>query len=64
MLAATTGNRELVHAAVALDPLTSSLQTLPKIREMVDRMLAAEATWLPQFSAAAERQPGGPGLPR
>ncbi len=47
--AAMTGNRELVHAAVALDPLTSAMQTLPKIREMVDRMLAAEAEWLPQF---------------
>jgi len=47
--AAMTGNRELVHAAVALDPLTSAMQTLPKIREMVDAMLAAEAEWLPQF---------------
>ena len=34
--AAMTGDRDLVHAAVALDPLTSAVQTLPKIREMVD----------------------------
>ncbi len=47
--AATTGRRELVHAAVALDPLTSAMQTLPKIHEMADRMLEAEAEWLPQF---------------
>ena len=47
--AAMTGNRQLVHAAVALDPLTSSLLTLPQIHEMVNRMLAAEAEWLPQF---------------
>ena len=47
--AAMTGSRQLVHAAVALDPLTSAVQTLPKIHEMADRMLAAEAEWLPQF---------------
>jgi len=50
-----TGDRELVHAAVALDPLTSTVQTLPKIREMVDRMLAAEAPWLPQFEGSHPR---------
>jgi alpha-galactosidase len=48
--AGMTGRRELVHAAVALDPLTGALQTLPKIREMTDRMLDAEAEWLPQFA--------------
>ena len=48
--AAMSGRRELVHAAVALDPLTGALQTLPKIREMTDRMLEAEAEWLPQFT--------------
>ena len=46
-----TGDRQLVHAAVALDPLTSALLTLPQIHEMADRMLAAEARWLPQFAA-------------
>ncbi len=49
VIAAMTGSRELVHAALALDPLTSAVQTLPKIHEMADRMLAAEAEWLPQF---------------
>ena len=53
--AAMTGNRELVHAAVALDPLTSAMSTLPKIHEMTDRMLAAEAEWLPQFEPSAQR---------
>ncbi|MEP7059248.1 MAG: alpha-galactosidase [Actinomycetota bacterium] len=47
--AAMTGERDLVHAAVALDPLTSAVQTLPKIHEMVDRMLDAQAAWLPRF---------------
>jgi alpha-galactosidase len=47
--AAMTGDRDLVHAAVALDPLTGAVQTLPKIHQMVDRMLDAESPWLPQF---------------
>ena len=51
--AAMTGDRDLVHTAVALDPLTSAVQTLPKIHEMVDRMLEAEATWLPRFARSS-----------
>lgn len=51
--AAITGERDLVHAAVALDPLTSAVQTLPNIHEMTDRMLDAEARWLPRFAARA-----------
>jgi alpha-galactosidase len=51
--AATTGDRDLVHAAVALDPLTSALLTLPQIHEMADRMLEAEARWLPRSFAAS-----------
>jgi len=47
--AAMTGDRDLVVAAVSLDPLTSAVQTLPKIREMVQDMLEAEAPWLPRF---------------
>jgi len=50
--AAMTGDRDLVHAAVALDPLTGAVQTLPKIHEMVDRMLEAQAQWLPRFAGA------------
>ena len=48
--AAMTGDRDLVHAAVALDPLTSAVLTLPRIHEMTDRMLQAEARWLPRFA--------------
>jgi alpha-galactosidase len=51
--AAMTGDRDLVHAAVALDPLTSAVLTLPKIHEMVDRMLEAEAPWLPGFASTS-----------
>jgi alpha-galactosidase len=50
--AATSGERDLVHAAVALDPLTSAVLTLPRIHQMADRMLEAEARWLPRFTAA------------
>jgi alpha-galactosidase len=65
--AAVTGSRELVHAAVALDPLTSAVSTLPKIHEMADKMLAAEAEWLPQFGPSGRRYDGDgylAGMPR
>jgi alpha-galactosidase len=47
--AALTGNREAVHHAVTLDPLTAAVCTLPQIHDMVEEMLAAEAAWLPQL---------------
>jgi len=47
--AALTGDVERVYHAVALDPLTAAVCTLPQIREMVGEMLAAQAQWLPQF---------------
>jgi alpha-galactosidase len=53
--AALTGDRDLVHPAVALDPLTSAVLTLPKIHEMVDRMFGAEARWLPRFVSTLVR---------
>ncbi|HZD80316.1 MAG TPA: alpha-glucosidase/alpha-galactosidase [Actinomycetota bacterium] len=51
--AAMTGDRDLAHAAVAIDPLTSAVLALPRIHEMVDRMLEAEAPWLPRFEPRA-----------
>ena len=47
--AALNGDRDAVHHAVMLDPLTAAVSTLPQIHAMVDEMLAAEARWLPQF---------------
>jgi alpha-galactosidase len=47
--AAVSGDLEAVHHAVMLDPLTSSVCTLPQARAMVDEMLEAQARWLPQF---------------
>ncbi len=49
--AALTGDRDLVYAAVAMDPLTAGLLTLPQIRKMVDEMLRAERKWLPRFAS-------------
>ena len=46
---ALNGDREAVHHAVALDPLTGALMTLPKIHAMVEDMFKAEKQWLPQF---------------
>jgi len=47
---AQTGDRELIHAAVALDRYTSAVLTLDQIHAMVDQMFEAEAKWLPQFA--------------
>ncbi len=48
--AALTGSREAVYHAIALDPLTGAICTLPQIRAMADELLAAQAQWLPQFA--------------
>jgi alpha-galactosidase len=47
--AAITGNKEYVHHAIALDPLTSALLTLDQIKVMTIELLEAQAAWLPQF---------------
>jgi len=49
--AALTGDRDMLYAAVAMDPLTGALLTLPQIRRMVDEMIAAERQWLPRFTS-------------
>jgi len=49
--AALTGDRDMVYAAVAMDPLTGALLTLPQIRAMVDEMIRAERRWLPRFTS-------------
>jgi alpha-galactosidase len=45
--AARTGNRENVHHAVALDPLTAAQCTLEQVREMTDELFAAHRDLLP-----------------
>ncbi|WP_203568943.1 alpha-galactosidase [Aestuariimicrobium ganziense] len=50
--AALTGNREHVFHAVALDPLTSALCTLPQIRQMTEELFEAHRDWLqPELAA-------------
>jgi len=48
---AARGDREAVHHAVMLDPLTAAACTLPQIHAMTDELLAAQTRWLPQFGA-------------
>jgi alpha-galactosidase len=52
---ALTGDRDMVHRAVQMDPLTSALLPLHTIREMVDQLFAAEAAYLPQFKRQKAR---------
>lgn len=49
--AALDRDLDMLYAAVAMDPLTSALCTLPQIREMVDRLIDAEQRWLPGFES-------------
>jgi alpha-galactosidase len=50
VLAAKSGDPELVVQACALDPLTSAILTLQEIRKMVTEILEAQNQWLPQFN--------------
>ena len=43
------GDRDAVHHAVMMDPLTAAVCTPPQIHAMVDELLTAQARWLPQF---------------
>jgi alpha-galactosidase len=49
---ALEGDRESIYQAIALDPLTASVLTLPEIRRMVDDLFEAQERWLPQFARA------------
>jgi alpha-galactosidase len=55
--AAVTGRLEAVYQAVALDPLTAAVCTLPQIHAMVEELLTTQAHWLPQFNSIPHRQP-------
>jgi Alpha-galactosidases/6-phospho-beta-glucosidases, family 4 of glycosyl hydrolases len=44
--AAVKRNKDAVYHAVALDPLTAAVCTLPQIRAMVDELLVAQEQWL------------------
>ena len=44
-----TGDPRAVEQAIALDPLTGALLTLPQIRTLTREMLTLQRRWLPQF---------------
>ncbi len=52
-----SGDRDAVHHAIALDPLTGALLTLPQIRALVEELFEAEEQWLPQFAPKATSAP-------
>jgi alpha-galactosidase len=49
--AALTGDKDAVHYAIMMDPLTAAVCTLPQIHAMVDEMFEAQTRWLPQFAS-------------
>ncbi|HEY0828797.1 MAG TPA: alpha-galactosidase [Bacilli bacterium] len=55
VLAAKSGDPEMVVHAVAMDPLTSAVLSLKEIREMVTEMLETQREWLPQFAGKKPR---------
>lgn len=48
VLAAQTGDPEVVFQAMCMDPLTASVLTLDEIRAMTSELLFAHQTWLPE----------------
>jgi alpha-galactosidase len=53
--AAISGDPELVVAAIAMDPLTSSVLTLKEIRDMAIEMFDLQEKYLPQFGRKRPR---------
>jgi alpha-galactosidase len=53
VLAHETGDPAVVEQAVAMDPLTGALLTLPQIRSLTREMLDQQRQWLPQFKYQA-----------
>lgn len=50
--AAVAGDDLLLRQAMMMDPLTGTVCNPPEIWQMVDEMLIAEETWLPQYNIA------------
>jgi alpha-galactosidase len=48
--AAIRRNRDAIYHAVALDPLTAAVCTLPEIHQMVDELLGAQEQWVGRFA--------------
>ena len=54
--ASLMGDKDAVHYAVMMDPLTAAVCTLPQIHAMVDDLFEAQAQWLPQFASQPSPQ--------
>jgi alpha-galactosidase len=61
--AALTGDPELAMAAIAMDPLTSSVLTLRQIRDMTIEMFDGEEPFLPKFGSRRPRTMHAIGIP-
>ena len=61
--AALTGDPELAVAAIAMDPLTSSVLTLKQIRDMTIELFDAEQSFLPRFGTRRPRKVHAIGIP-
>ena len=44
------GRRDYVYHAAMLDPNTAAQMSLPQIRESIDRLLEAQAEWMPPLA--------------
>lgn len=62
--AALTGDPELAVAAIAMDPLTSSVLTLKQVRDMTIELFDAEQTFLPKFGPRRPRKVHAIGIPK
>jgi alpha-galactosidase len=62
--AALTGDPELAVAAIAMDPLTSSVLTLKQIRDMTIELFEAEKGFLPKFGTRRPRTVHAVGIPK
>ena len=47
--AALTRSRECIYQAAMLDPHTAAELTMDEIRSMVDELIEAHGSWLPEF---------------
>ena len=62
--AALTGDPEMAVAAIAMDPLASSVLTLKQIRDMTIELFDAEQSWLPKFGTRRPRTVHAVGIPK
>ncbi|WP_144558855.1 alpha-glucosidase/alpha-galactosidase [Shouchella miscanthi] len=55
IMAAVTGDEQLLRQAFMMDPLTGAVCTPPEIWQLVDDLLIAQEEWLPQYEKSIEK---------